>query len=82
MERDLTMEIPRRRIKRVLNSDNRTPNVSTGRFHVFSSEDEHRHTISSDDEPLIPSSRVPHESVTQPPSGLLPTWVDEPVQQL
>ena len=31
------------------------------------------------DDPLIPSNRVdPNESVTQPPSGLLPTWVDEP----
>ena len=40
------------------------PIVSTGRFHVFSSEDEHRHVISSDDEPLIPSNGVdPHESV-------------------
>ena len=47
---------------------------------MFSSEDEHRHMISSDDEPLIPSSRVdPHESVTQPPRGLLPTWVNEPL---
>ena len=48
MERDLTMEIPRRRAKRAFNNGNRMPNVSTGRFHVFSSE-EHRHLISSDD---------------------------------
>ena len=34
----------------------------------------------SDNEFPIPGSRVdPHESVTQPPSGLLPTWVDEPL---
>ena len=80
MERDLTMEIPRRRVKRAFNNGNRTSNVSADRFHVFSSEDEHRHLMFSDDEPLIPSSRVdPHESVTQPPSGLLPTWLDEPL---
>ena len=67
MERDLTMEMPRRRVKRSSNK-------------MFSSEDEHRHIFSSDDELLIPSSRVdPHERVTQPPSGLLPTWVDEPM---
>ena len=39
---------------------------------MFSSEDEHRHVRSSDDEPLIPSSRVdPHESLTQPPKWVV-----------
>ena len=72
LERDFTMEVPRRRVKRAFNNDDRTPIVSTSRFHVFSSEDEHKHTISSDDVDR-------HESVTQPPSGLLATWVDEPL---
>ena len=77
VEHDLTMEVPRRRVKRAFNNDETTPIVPTGRFHVFSSEDEHRHMISSVDEPLIPSNRVDLPvSVTQPPSGLLPTWVD------
>ena len=80
IEHNLAIELPRRRVTRAFNIKDIGPIVSTGRFHVFSHEDEHRHTISSSDhKPLIPSNRVdPHESVTQPPSGLLPTWVDEP----
>ena len=55
LEHDLTMEVPRRRVKRAFNNDDTKPIVSIGRFHVFSSEKEHRHMISSDDEPLIPA---------------------------